>query len=122
MADRLGKPTRCEYHLFLWICIIGLAAQVWLLASEFTRSTLALIMQSFEDNHILPAVTICTHWKYSLNESEWHNFAAYVLGNPTYRRTFGLTNTTGMNRVDILKFKSYQSCLKVFEAVKSENK
>lgn len=114
MADRRAeKPMRCEYLLFLAFCVLGLACQVWLLASEFTRSSLPLITQDFEDRDVLPAITVCIPIKYSVYQLEWLNYLEGILESGTYRQTLD------PNRVKAFMRKEAEKILKIYDVCKS---
>lgn len=75
---------RCEYYGFMVFCAIGLGAQVWWLANEFTRSSLPLITRDFGHEDVLPAITVCIPLKYTVQKSEWLNYLVSMFESFAY--------------------------------------
>jgi hypothetical protein len=120
--ERAAKPMRIEYHIFLAVCVLGLTAQVWLLANEFTRSSLPIITQEFEGNDVPPATTLCFPWKYSIPKSEWFNYMGHILEAPTIGDALKLVNKSEMNAHAPHMVKIFDGCKSQLELAKSENK
>lgn len=108
---------KCECYLFLLFCAIGLAYQVWLLAHEFTQSSLPLITRDSRDRDVLPAITVCFPLEYSVPKSEWLEYLAHILESSDYHEALKSAN-------DSLKWKYsyYNHCKARLEMGKLENK
>lgn len=111
---------RCEYFLFLAFCVIGLALQIWLLVNEFTRSSLPLITQKFENGDVLPAVTVCFPLDFSVQKTEWLNYLEHILESPAEYEAVKFTYTSVMTVEDSVKH--YDGCKARFELGKSKNR
>lgn len=80
MAEESQESTmKWEYRIFLALCAIGLASQLWLLASEFTQSSLPLITRDSRGRNVLPAITVCFPLEFTIKKSEWLDYMAHIL-------------------------------------------
>lgn len=83
MADgSSNKLVKYEYHLFMVLCFIGLAFQIWLLGLEFTQSSLPLITSHTAKRDILPAITLCIPFRFSVQRSDLAKYMAHILESP----------------------------------------
>lgn len=115
MADESSnKFVRCEYHLFMVFCVIGLAFQIWLLASEFTQSSLPLITKDTGDEQVLPAITVCIPIEFSVSKSEFLNYLAQILESPAYEKEL-------KDYMSSFYYDIYQKCKSRLEQGKLEN-